>query len=303
MALKLNIELTFDDTVDEAVLAQGIAWLAKAGKAQIGTTVTEKVELTGLGVRPVTTVTTAQPSNGQDHGLRPAEMLPVGPEKINVAELADDIEVSEVEGDLDDISQQYAEAEAQVNASAGAQPAQPAAARRRGRKSNAEKAAEIAAALAAPSSDAAKQGEQQQQPLPQGLATVTTLPQASQLPAMTMPPGVSLPPGVTVAPFGPATAGTAPSTIAATQATAPAMPPAHQPAIVAAGTPMSLDDFRAVIAGVHKINPRHAFNYMRRPVWADGTHKDRWLLPDNVPEIYRSRVAAEMQATVNEATQ
>ena len=295
--LELNIKLTLNADVNEVALAQGLAWLAKAGVlGMVPTTMSERQEVGD--VAHVTTRTTmapaqARPANGEDTAIVEEDME--GADYID----PDDLDAGGALNDGPDITQQYAAAEALVKAGAAA-PAAAETPRRRRRTR-----AEMAAALDASINRA--EGQSVQQPAAQ------TAPQPQQQSIPQLNPAFALPPGMTMPPF----ATTAPTVVQPQQPTpqpvtrqTPAMPPAQPqaaPLPQANGGIMLYDDFRNQLSAFHRQRPGFPFTFMRRPAWLDGTPKarhpnetGRWLQAESVPEEFRARLIQEIASTIGQ---
>jgi hypothetical protein len=282
--LKLNIELTLGADVNELALAQGLAWLAKAGTlGLVPTTVAERKEVgdiahamtrTTMAPAPVQ----AQPSNGVDHA--PAV------EASDTDEMTGgDMGEPEKVAAKNDIAEQYRQAEALLHAGATVPVAAAAetVTRRRGRRSNADKAAAIDASIG--------RAVDEVQPAQQAAPAMQAQPQPAAATAFALPPGMSMPP-FQVAPA-------APAAVEPSQRQTPAMPPAQaQPALPTNGSAMLYDDFRNQLSAFHKQRPGYPFTFMRRPAWLDGTQKARWLQAESVPEEFRARLITEVQSTI-----
>jgi len=307
--LELNIKLTLDADVNEVALAQGLAWLAKAGTLGGATTsLASTVDRVVVKAAPPPALVQARPANGEDMaytGPMPTETVEIG-EAEEGYDPSEDIAGNDEEATGPDITQQYAAAEALVRAGgdaarktladSGAAPATETPRRRRRTR------AEVAAALDA-SIDRAE-GQSVQQPAAQ------TAPQPQQQPIPQLNPAFALPPGMTMPPF----ATTAPTVVQPQPAPqlvtrqTPAMPPAQaQPLPQANGGIMLYDDFRNQLSAFHRQRPGFPFTFMRRPAWLDGTPKarhpnetGRWLQAESVPEEFRARLIAEIASTIGQ---
>jgi hypothetical protein len=312
--LKLNIELTLGADVNELALAQGLAWLAKAGTlGLVPTTVTERYEADDVAKTTTRTTMAAPPApvqaqpNGLDHAPQQVEAQNVTSQDESGDDGyigADELDNGGVIGSNDtpaDIQTQYDQAEALLRAGAVAPALAEAVVRRRpGRRSSAEKAAAIDASI----SRGEEQPVQQAAPQAAAVAPATQAHVAAAIANFALPPGMSMPAFATA----PAAAQPQPTPQPVARQT-PAMPPAQaQPAPPANGGPMLYDDFRNALSAFHKQRPGYPFTFMRRPAWLDGSSKSRhagesgrWLQAESVPEEFRARLLAEIGSTIGQA--